>query len=230
MINSQPSPRTEPIGKHLSQEKLFQFLSDEVSPAEKQELELHLQTCPLCREALEGFAETDHLKSQADLLELNHLLKKRTSRRKPNTLVNDIKTWGIATAIVFLLLISAAIVWNVVHTSKPAPANNSAPTGPGVTLYARPVKGYDHLNQYLRQAQAQATSNAGKTTFQKGKVILSFTVNPDSSLSHFNVLKSLGKETDNLAIEIVKKGPGWQPGSKQGQIVAQKVTLPVIFK
>lgn len=227
MINSHPSPQTEPIGFHLSQEKLFQLLADEVSPTERQQMEAHIQTCPLCSEALEGFSQTDYSKSQADVLELNHLIKKRTTRRKSNTLVNDIKTWGVATAIIFLILISAAIVWNAVHTAKTTSTITPASTA---NMYARPVRGYENLKSYLRQQQAQALTGPNKLTLKKGKVIIKFTVNPNGSLTDFEVVKSLNKATDQAAIEFIKNGPEWQPGSQRGKQIAQKITLPIIFK
>ncbi|RDC62381.1 energy transducer TonB [Adhaeribacter pallidiroseus] len=230
MINSHPSPQTEPIGFHLTQEKLFQLLTNEVTPAEKQQMEVHLQTCPLCTEALEGFAQADYLKSRADLLELNHLIKKRTTRRKPNTLVNDIKTWGIATAIVFLILISAAIVWNAVHMAKTTSTLNPGPASPGLNAQAQPVKGYKNLKNYLLQQQNQPAEPSATTALKKGSVVISFTVNPDSSLTDFQVIKSLGKTTDETVINWVKQGPVWQPAHPQGKPVAQKITLPVIIR
>ncbi len=230
MINSHPSPQTEPIGVHLTQEKLFQLLANEVSPTEKQQMEVHLQTCPLCTEALEGFAQADYLKSRADLLELNHLIKKRTTRRKSNTLVNDIKTWGIATAIVFLILISAAIVWNAVHTAKTTTTENPGSVTNRLHATAQPVKGYENLKNYLRQQQSQQSAGSNHAVLKKGRVVIRFTVNPDSSLTDFQVIKSLGKSTDETVVEWVKKGPIWQPANPQGNPVPQKITLPVIIR
>ncbi|QMU29276.1 energy transducer TonB [Adhaeribacter radiodurans] len=223
MINTQPSQRTEPLGVHLSEEKLFQLLTGQVTPDEKQQLEAHLQQCALCTDALEGFARADSAATQATLLELNHLIKKRTTRRKTRTLLTDIKAWGVATAIVFLILISAAIVWNAVHS-----ANTSSVTKPKASaqnLYARPVKGYSHLRKYLN---LRANLPAGAS--RKGKVRLRFTVNPDSSLSNFTVVAGLEKATNLAAIELVKQGPTWQPANRQGQNKAQTVSVTILFK
>lgn len=223
MINTHPSHQTEPLGVHLSEEKLFQLVTGQVTPSEKQELEAHLQECALCTDALEGFARADTAVSQATLLELNHLIKKRTTRRKTRTLLTDIKAWGVATAIVFLILISAAIVWNAAHT-----ANTSSVAEPETStqnLYARPVKGYSYLRTYLNQ-QAKLPTGASR----KGKVTLRFTVNPDSSLSNFTVVAGLEKATNQAAIDLVKQGPAWQPANRQGQNKAQTVNVTILFK
>ncbi|MDQ4141872.1 MAG: energy transducer TonB [Bacteroidota bacterium] len=226
MINSQPSHLTGPLGVHLSQEKLFQLLTGQVTPAERQQLEAHLEQCSLCTDALEGFTRADASVSQATLLELNHLIKKRTTRRKTHTLLTDIKTWGVATAIVFLILISAAIVWNVAHTANTPPVpSTTAPNGPNGSFYAKPVEGYPHLKSYIKQ---HAKLPAGAT--RKGKVTLSFTVNPDSNLSNFKIIRGLEPATNQAAIELVKKGPAWQPATNNGQKKAQTVTVSLVFK
>ncbi|PSR53481.1 hypothetical protein AHMF7605_08055 [Adhaeribacter arboris] len=226
MIDQPPLFHTGPIGVHLSQEKLFQLLAGQVTPDERQQLEAHLQQCSLCTDALEGFTRADTSVSQATLLELNHLIKKRTARRKTRTLLTDIKAWGVATAIVFLILISAAIVWNAVHTANTPPVPSDSKAGASNSdLSAQPVQGYSHLQSYLKQ-HAQLPAGASR----KGRVILSFTVNPDSSLSNFKIIQSVEKATDQAAIDLVKKGPAWQPASQQKQKIAQVVNLSVVFK
>ncbi|MDQ3290517.1 MAG: energy transducer TonB, partial [Bacteroidota bacterium] len=176
-------------------------------------------------DALEGFSRMDTSVSQATLLELNHLIKKRTTRRKTRTLLTDIKGWGIATAIVFLILIAAAIVWNTAHTANTPPVPTTKQGTTVTSLYAKPVKGYDHLKSYLNE-HAQLPAGATK----KGKVRLSFTVNPDSSLSDFKIIKGLEKATNQTAMELLKKGPAWQPASSQGQNTPQTVSVTVVFK
>lgn len=221
-----PQPQKGSIGPHLSQEQLFSLLAGQVPPADKVKLEAHLQQCALCTEAVEGFTASDTSAAQATLLELNHLLKKRTTRRKPNTLLTDIKTWGVATAIVFLILISAAIVWNVVQTSSTNTQNRIQSSKSTLTPKAKPIKGFLHLKSYLRQEQTKLPL---QTRSVKGKVILTFTVNPDSTLRDFKIVKSLSPSLDQAAINMVKHGPAWQPAFIQGKIISQKVTLPVDF-
>ena len=227
MNNYPPLHRKESIGPHLSQDQLFQLLAGQVAPTEKREMEAHLQQCTFCTEALEGFTHSDQSAAQATLLELNHLVKKRTTRRKPNTLITDIKTWGVATVIIFLILISAAIVWNAVQTTPTiADKKPENATNPRLALKAQPIKGYSHLQAYVKEQQSKIPAT---TKTPKGAVVLSFTVNPDSTLSNFKVVKSLSKNTDQAAINIIKNGPAWQHARRQGKVIAQEITLPVKF-
>lgn len=219
-----------PASAHLSQEQIFSFLADQVTLTEKRQLEDHLQTCTLCTEALEGFAHSDAAATQATILELNHLVRKRTVRRKKGTLLSDIKTWGFATAIIFLLVVSAAIVWNTAQRNNTPRATSTTSPADRLTAYAQPVKGYEHLQTYFTQQQPQAVKLAKGKARKKGKVILTFTVEPDSSLHNFSVVKSLGPPYDQAAINLVRNGPAWQCARQQGQVVAQKVTLAVPFK
>ncbi len=213
-------------GVHLSPEQLFALLAGQVSPDEQQQLETHLQTCTLCTEALEGFSRTNAAAAQASLLELNHLIRKRTTRRKKNTLLTDIKNWGMATAILFLLVVSAALVWNTLqHQPKPATTKTLAGDTP-----AQPARGTAYLNQYLTQEQANMAPQLKGQTRISGQVVLSFTVNPDGRLTNFAVVNSLGAPYDSLAIAWLQNGPAWQAARRQGNLVAQKVTWSVPFR
>lgn len=68
-----------------------------------------------------------------------------------------------------------------------------------------------------------------KATPITGEVRLSFTVMPDSTLTDFKVLNSLGKIADDAAIRIVQDGPKWIPAAnKQKAVVELKV--PIVIK
>lgn len=228
MTNSEPLLRPLPADAHLSPEQIFAFLTDRVTATERDQLEDHLQTCALCTEALEGFAHTDVAATQATLLELNHLIRKRTVRRKKSTLLADIKTWGLATVIIFLLVVSAVLVW---HTVQRTPAPRAATTLTArPTVVAQPVQGYEQLQAYLAQQLPQAVKSVPGAARKQGEVILTFTVAPDSTLTDFAVVQSLGSPYDQAAIDAVRNGPAWQAARRQGRVVAQAVTLIIPFK
>ena len=63
-----------------------------------------------------------------------------------------------------------------------------------------------------------------------GRVIVSFVVEKDGSISQASVAKGVDKDLDAEAIRVVKKMPKWQPGKNNGQAVRTKFTLPVVFK
>ena len=64
----------------------------------------------------------------------------------------------------------------------------------------------------------------------QGRVIVSFIVETDGSLSDIKVVKSLDHLFDNEALRVVKSMPKWIPGTQNGQTVRVKYTIPVIFR
>ncbi|PTQ95664.1 TonB family protein [Mucilaginibacter yixingensis] len=69
---------------------------------------------------------------------------------------------------------------------------------------AHPKTGWDNYNSYLKKL---AIAPNGQT----GAVRISFTVNSNGGLDNFKILKSLNASADQMAIELVKNGPAWQP-------------------
>ena len=63
-----------------------------------------------------------------------------------------------------------------------------------------------------------------------GRVVLSFVVEPDGSLSNINVVRSVDPLLDKEAIKVVKSMPRWIPGKQNGKEVRVKYNLPVSFK
>jgi protein TonB len=64
----------------------------------------------------------------------------------------------------------------------------------------------------------------------QGRVIVSFVVETDGSLSDIKVVKSLDPLFDKEALHVVKSMPKWIPGTQNGQPVRIKYAIPVIFK
>nr|WP_262918326.1 TonB family protein [Mucilaginibacter straminoryzae] len=87
-----------------------------------------------------------------------------------------------------------------------------------VSENARPSNGWAAYNKYLKE-QSKVDSKE-----QTGKVRLSFVVNPDGSLTDFQILKSLNKPGDENAIRIIKDGPGWK-GATNGKSEKVKITI-----
>jgi len=85
---------------------------------------------------------------------------------------------------------------------------------------AQPVGGWDDFNKYLKES---AISPDGKT----GTVKVSFTVNPDNSLSGFKVLKGISAKTDTAAVELIRNGPEWLRNSNNK---AEKVKVRIKFE
>ncbi|MEO6148886.1 MAG: carboxypeptidase-like regulatory domain-containing protein [Mucilaginibacter sp.] len=71
-----------------------------------------------------------------------------------------------------------------------------------ITGYGRAPCCWDVYEKYLKD---NAISPDGKA----GTVKLSFVVNPDNSLTDFNISKGLSEKTDQKAIDLIKNGPVW---------------------
>lgn len=63
-----------------------------------------------------------------------------------------------------------------------------------------------------------------------GSVTVGFTNEEDGSLTHVNIVKSLGKLADQEALRLVKSYPKWAPDTIDGKPVSSEMTIPIIFK
>ena len=64
----------------------------------------------------------------------------------------------------------------------------------------------------------------------QGKVIVTFVVERDGSITDVKVVKSVDPSLDKEASRVVKSMPKWQPGKQNGSAVRVKYTVPVQFK
>ena len=64
----------------------------------------------------------------------------------------------------------------------------------------------------------------------QGRVLVTFIVKKDGSLSDVRVAKSVDPSLDKEAVRVVKSMPKWIPGIEKGQYVNVKFTLPVTFR
>lgn len=64
----------------------------------------------------------------------------------------------------------------------------------------------------------------------KGRVFVSFVVEPDGSVSNVKVLRGIGGGCDEEAMRVVKSMPKWKPGKQRGKAVRVSYMLPVNFQ
>lgn len=69
--------------------------------------------------------------------------------------------------------------------------------------------------------------SAAKEQGVNGKVILSFIVERDGSLTNINIVRDLGFGTGSEAVRILKKSPKWKPGIQNGRAVRVSYSLPI---
>lgn len=62
------------------------------------------------------------------------------------------------------------------------------------------------------------------------RVITTFTVNADGSITDAKVIKSQGEPFDSEALRVINSMPKWIPGTLNGKAVSVKYNLPVTFR
>ena len=64
----------------------------------------------------------------------------------------------------------------------------------------------------------------------QGRVLVSFVVEKDGSLSDVKTAKSVDPLLDEEAVRVVKSMPKWEPGKQKGKAVRVKYNVPISFK
>ena len=64
----------------------------------------------------------------------------------------------------------------------------------------------------------------------EGRVVVSFIVEKDGSISNAEVKRSIHESLDKEALRVVNAMPKWKPGMENGQPVRARFHIPVSFK
>ena len=64
----------------------------------------------------------------------------------------------------------------------------------------------------------------------QGRVICSFVVEKDGSISDAKIMRSVDTSLDEEALRVVNSMPNWTPGTQSGEPVRVKYTIPITFK
>ncbi|MBR5973289.1 MAG: TonB family protein [Paludibacteraceae bacterium] len=88
--------------------------------------------------------------------------------------------------------------------------------------------GMNALKEYLRcnLCYPEQAANLGL----QGRVIVSFVVNTDSTISNVQIERGVDPLLDDEAIRVVSSMPKWIPGEQNGRKVRSYFRLPVLFK
>ena len=63
----------------------------------------------------------------------------------------------------------------------------------------------------------------------RARVVASFTVDKDGSITDAKIVRSQGEAFDNEALRVINGMPKWIPGMQNGKAVSVKYTLPITF-
>ena len=64
----------------------------------------------------------------------------------------------------------------------------------------------------------------------EGRVMISFVIEKDGSVSNAKVIRGIDESLDNEALRVVNAMPNWKPGMQDGQPARARFTIPVSFK
>jgi protein TonB len=83
---------------------------------------------------------------------------------------------------------------------------------------------------YGRLSQGLVYPDEARRQGIEGKVMVEFVVQPDGRLTDFKVLRGIGAGCDAAAMAALMETTGWKPAVHEGQIVAQRLVLPINFQ
>lgn len=63
-----------------------------------------------------------------------------------------------------------------------------------------------------------------------GKVVISFVIEKNGTLSDFRVVKGIGSGCDEEALRVIKASPLWKPGTVANHAVRTSINLPINFQ
>ena len=115
---------------------------------------------------------------------------------------------------------AAAVVEEVVEDDAPVMIVEDMPSfqGGGIEVFRNWVM------ERLRYPQVAQENNI------QGKVVLSFVIERDGSLSSIEILQSPDKSLADEASRVLAMSPKWKPGKQRNLAVRVKFVLPVEFK
>ncbi len=118
-------------------------------------------------------------------------------------------------AAILLLFVGAVSIW----AQQQYEVVDENPKFPG---------GYPALKAFL-QANLTYPLEANVKGIE-GRVLVSFVVNRDSTITDIKVVEKVHPLLDEEAVRVIKLMPKWEPGKKDGKAVRVRFSLPVTFR
>jgi len=83
---------------------------------------------------------------------------------------------------------------------------------------------FEYLSQNIRYPKDAMEADI------QGRVIVTFVVGKDGSISDARVVKSVNPSLDEEALRVINAMPNWTPGTQSGKAVNVKYTVPISFR
>lgn len=96
----------------------------------------------------------------------------------------------------------------------------------GIYKFAQPEIGIVEFKKYLKENIHYPEDTESKP----GRVVVTFDVDTNGTLSNFEIKRSLGEWQDDEAIRLVKEGPGWNPSMNGNTPELSNVRVVVKFE
>lgn len=92
---------------------------------------------------------------------------------------------------------------------------------------ASPLTGKKAFQQYL-ESNAHYPASAAQSNLS-GRVVIDITIEPDGSISNYEIFRSLSKDCDEELIRLIKEGPQWKPSALNNIPYRDKVRIRLKF-
>jgi TonB family protein len=113
-------------------------------------------------------------------------------------------------------------------------SNNGNPPTPSADSGYSPVEqvpefpgGLDAFARFL--SKNVGYPNQARDNNVTGRVLISFVVEKDGTLSEIKVAKGIGSGCDEEALRVMKLSPNWKPGIQNGHPVRVAYSVPINF-
>ena len=83
---------------------------------------------------------------------------------------------------------------------------------------------FEYLSKSIKYPKETAEAQ------KEGRVIATFIVNKDGTISDARVVKSVDPALDTEALRVINDMPNWKPGKQNGKVVNVKYTIPISFR
>ncbi|MES2429130.1 MAG: energy transducer TonB [Bacteroidota bacterium] len=112
----------------------------------------------------------------------------------------------------------------IIEPSQPSVIKNLLyiePVYKRVDTYPVYTGGFGALQDFLR--------NNLKANGETGRVIATFIIEKDGSVSNIEIVRSFSDKAKAEALRVIKLMPKWKPGIDKGKVVRVQYTIPISF-
>ena len=155
-----------------------------------------------------------------------------------NSLLSTLRL-GILLLVLFCSMGAAAQTKDVIRSNDQPKSLQSSNEGDSISRGKNVGKVYDALvenphfpggNGALLHWLSENIHYPSGCACVQGRVVISFFVEPDGSLSDIEIVRKVNPELDEEALRVVKAMPKWFPAKQNNTPIRAKMTMPIEFR